>query len=310
MNKYHQIIHPSFNQTYIKQIIIKHKTIHSFDLLNDNIDLKTVESFGEEWEKFDAFSATEIENIGNEYFDIVPDDIFNNQETRALDLGCGSGRWSIYLSSKVKSIDAIDPSKAIFSAARLANDIPNIQFSQASVDNIPFDDETFDFGMSLGVLHHIPDTRDALNKFAKKIKPNGYALIYLYYALDNRSSIYRFIFNLSTLVRKAISKFPTRLKKISCDIIAFTVYLPFVGLSWFVKLISGNRFYKKIPLHYYLSKSLNVIRNDSLDRFGTPLEQRFTKEKIEEMMHNAGFYELIFSDKMPYWHVVGRKKSI
>ena len=307
MLKDNHFTHSSFNQTSIQSIAINNKTVHSFDLLNENIDLKTVESFGEEWEKFDEFNQDEIENIGNEYFDIVPEEIFNNQKTLALDMGCGSGRWSIYLSSKVRSIEAIDPSKAIFSAAKLANDIPNIQFSQASVDNIPFDDETFDFGMSLGVLHHIPDTQDALNKFAKKIKPNGYALIYLYYALDNRSSFYRFIFNLSSIARRVISRFPATLKKISCDIIAFTVYLPFIGLSWFVKLISGDTFYKKVPLSYYLGKSLNVIRNDSLDRFGTPLEQRFTKVEIEQMMHKAGFGELIFSNKMPCWHVLGKK---
>jgi len=33
--------------------------------------------------------------VGSDYFDIVPDSIFNKEETIALDLGCGTGRWSI-----------------------------------------------------------------------------------------------------------------------------------------------------------------------------------------------------------------------
>ena len=50
-----------------------------------------------------------------------------------------------------------------------------------------------------------------------------------------------------------------------------------------------------------------MIRNDSLDRFGTPLEQRFTKQQIKEMMEQAGLTEIVFSDNIPFWHAVGKK---
>lgn len=48
----------------------------------------------------------------------------------------------------------------------------------ASTDNIPFNDETFDFGMSIGVLHHIPNTQKALRDCVKKIKM-GDTFIYI-----------------------------------------------------------------------------------------------------------------------------------
>ena len=64
----------------------------------------------------------------------------------------------------------------------------------------------------------------------------------------------------------------------------------------------------KLPLSYYSDKSLNVIRNDSLDRFGTPLEQRFSKLKIKEMMEKSGLYNITFSENQPYWHAIGQKK--
>ncbi len=297
-----------YNQSAKFETNIASKTIYSFDLGNENIDPVTVESFGEEWNKFSEFNDEEIESIGNEYFDIVPTELLNQDSTTVIDLGCGSGRWSMYLSDKVKEIHAVDPSKAVFSAAHLTQSAPNIFLSQASVDNIPFDDESFDFGISLGVLHHIPDTEKALMSLSKKIKRNGHLLIYLYYALDNRSMAYRALFNVSTLFRRIISKMPSGLKKFTCDLIAFFVYLPFVGIASLVKVFSKGDFYKKVPLSYYVGKSLNVIRNDSLDRFGTPLEQRFTKEQIAEMMKNCGFEDLVFSEKMPCWHVIGKKK--
>jgi hypothetical protein len=47
---------------------------------------------------------------------------------------------------------------------------------------------------------------------------------------------------------------------------------------------------------------------DSRDRFGTPLEKRFSKIEIEKMMENAGFYDIRFSCSKPYWVAVGLKK--
>ena len=76
----------------------------------------------------------------------------------------------------------------------LTKDIPAIHLIKASAENIPFDDETFDLVISLGVLHHIPDTQKALNSIVKKVNKDGQCLIYLYYALDNRSFFYKMIF--------------------------------------------------------------------------------------------------------------------
>ena len=61
-----------------------------------NIDWETVESFGEEWTKFSSFSNQDIEEVGNDYFDIV-DETMLNKDSVALDVGCGTGRWSRYI---------------------------------------------------------------------------------------------------------------------------------------------------------------------------------------------------------------------
>jgi hypothetical protein len=51
------------------------------------------------------------------------------------------------------------------------------------------------------------------------------------------------------------------------------------------------------------------MRTDALDRFGTRLERRFTREEIRSMMHAAGLDEIAFSERDPYWCAVGRKRS-
>ncbi len=297
-----------YNQEVINSIAFKSLEIASFVTEHDDyIDSKTVESFGDEWTKFDSFDDAEITKIGNEYFDIVDSQILN-KESVVLDLGCGSGRWSRYMSDKVKFIEAVDPSAAVFSAVKLNQDRSNIRVTRAGVDNIPFADNSFDIIVCLGVLHHLPKTDEALKKAAKKLKTNGYFLLYLYYKLDNRSFFYKLFFWLSNIVRRIVSQLPSFFKHVVCEIIAVFVYLPLIFFAGVVKkLFPKKRYYKLFPLSYYLNKSFTIIRNDALDRFGTPLEQRFSKKEIEAMMINAGFTEIKFSENEPYWHVLGRK---
>ena len=62
------------------------------------------------------------------------------------------------------------------------------------------------------------------------------------------------------------------------------------------------------PLAYYRDKSFYVMRTDALDRFGTRLEQRFTRAEIESMLHTAGVADVRFSENAPYWCAVGIKR--
>jgi hypothetical protein len=52
---------------------------------------------------------------------------------------------------------------------------------------------------------------------------------------------------------------------------------------------------------------MQIIRNDSLDRFGTPLEKRFTKTEIEDLLTDVGFKDIQFSNQTPYWHCIAKK---
>lgn len=80
------------------------KNINIFSLEYSNIDIDTVESFGREWTKFNYFSDREISNIAkSHYFDIVPESYLSNKSI--LDIGCGTGRWSRFVSDYAKSVD-------------------------------------------------------------------------------------------------------------------------------------------------------------------------------------------------------------
>jgi SAM-dependent methyltransferase len=273
---------------------------------NANIDEAVVKSFGEEWQKFHEFSIEELAEIGDKYFDILDDKVVD-RTSYCIDIGCGTGRWSKYLVDKVGFIEAIDPSDAILVAGSVLKGAGNVRLSKASTDNIPFADETFDFGMSVGVLHHIPDTPKALADCVKKIKKGGYFYVYLYYALDNRGFLFRTVFFFVDLLRKIISSLPTGIKKIACDIMAVLIYMPVILAGRFFRLIGMKKLAAKLPLNSYHDRSFFVIRNDALDRFGTKLEQRFSRKQIRTMMQNAGLDQIVISDHLPYWHAIGKR---
>ena len=62
-----------------------------------------------------------------------------------------------------------------------------------------------------------------------------------------------------------------------------------------------------MPLSDYRRKTFYLMSTDALDRFGTKLEQRFSKKEISEMLSNAGFGNITFSENTPYWTCISYK---
>ena len=163
-----------------------------------------------------------------------------------------------------------------------------------------------DFAYSLGVLHHVPDTGAAIIDIAQCLKPGSPFLLYVYYAFDTRPFWFRALWKLTNLIRKVISVWPNVMKNIAADGIALLIYWP---LSRAAKILDRlNSLPESWPLNYYRDRSFYVLRTDALDRFGTKLEHRFTKTQVESMLLAAGFENIFFSDRQPFWTAIAYKK--
>src|SRR4249919_3893904 len=273
-----------------------------------NLDPATVEGFGAEWAAFDQsrLSGPEYERLFDAYFGIFP---FSRLPINAegFDLGCGSGRWAAGVSKKVGYLHCIDPSAQALGVAQQQLALKtNVDFHQASVDSIPLEDESQDFGYSLGVLHHVPDTKAALRDCVRKLKSGAPFLLYLYYAFDNRPAWFRGLWAISDVGRRGIARLPFRLRKAVTDAIALAVYWPVARFAAIVE--RGGADVSNFPLSAYRSLSLYTMRTDALDRFGTRLEQRFTLNEIEAMMLAAGLVDVHFAQGPPYWVACGTRR--
>jgi SAM-dependent methyltransferase len=278
--------------------------------VTQNIDPDVAAGFGHEWSTFrqseNEFSPVDREAIFQSYFHIFP---WNDlpPDPVGIDVGCGSGRWSVMVAPKVGHLHLLDASEDALAVARqnLA-DANNVSFHLASVGNIPLDDNSLDFAFSLGVLHHVPNTMAAIRAIGTKLKARAPFLVYLYYALDNRPWWYRAVWRFSNIFRVLISALPPTVRLVVSQIIAVVVYWPLARLAALVERTGFSP--ASIPLESYRRRKFYVMRTDAYDRFCTRLEQRFTRGQIEQMLLGAGFDEIRFSEKVPYWCAVGRKR--
>ncbi len=275
--------------------------------MGNSIGKKVIKDFGDEWDKFkqDELTPEQLEYQFNWYFDIV-DWSRIPKDAKCFDMGCGSGRWAKMVAKKVGELTCIDgSSKALEIAKYNLKDLNNCKFNVASFGNIPLEQNSMDFGYSLGVLHHITNTIDGIKECVEKIKPGSPFLVYIYYSMDNKPFWYKLLWKSSNVFRFIISNSPFKLKVFFSEIIAAIIYYPLARFSLLMDKIGFN--VNNFPLSAYRYLSFYSMRTDSLDRFGTKLEKRFSKKEITKLLLDAGLEDIKFSDSNPFWCAVGYK---
>ena len=268
---------------------------------SDAAKAEVIRSFGEEWGSFPAM-APEHQQEFDGYFDLV--DVKGLEGKTVADLGCGMGRWSRILLERTapRFVVCVDLSDAIFVARHNLADHADVVFIKADLETLRFENFRFDFAFSLGVLHHIPGgIATALAQIS------GYAngfLGYLYYALDNRGTVFAVLFRTADLLRRALARIRAEpVRRGVSWLIAVVLYKPFVAAADLAGALGFDK--SRMPLNAYCGNSLRRIQQDAYDRFFTTVEHRYTRAEIAE--HCARHWrEVTFSDRQPFWHFLCR----
>lgn len=275
-----------------------------------NVDRRLVKGFGHEWSRFtnEALSDAELHEMLDLYTKVFPwDDLPPDAE--GFDAGCGSGRWARFFAPRVGLLHCVDASEAALDVARetLARNA-NVEFHHEDLSSLSLSDRSCDFGYCLGVLHHIPDTEHALATCVAKLKPGAPFLVYLYYDLGGRGWLQRRLFNVATMVRAVVARLPPRARAVVADVLAAIVYWPLARFSRLYERVGLDP--SPIPLCQYRNRSFYVMRNDSLDRFGTRLEKRYSKDEVRVLLEGAGLVNVQFADGPPWWVAVGWRERV
>ena len=143
--------------------------------LDKSVKRRTAESFAYEWR---AFGQPRPEWRQNFLDYLRPHSPHFLTGKLVLDVGTGSGRHSAQAAFAGASVAAVDLGRSI-DVAR-ANVPPDVLTVQADAERLPFAPQTFDFVMSLGVLHHLEDPARALRSVTRFVKAGGRLHVYLY----------------------------------------------------------------------------------------------------------------------------------
>lgn len=264
-----------------------------------------IEGFGYEWTRFDQTGLGDEERVAafRAYFEVFPwDELPENP--RGFDLGCGSGRWALHVAPRVGTLHCVEPSDAIEVARRNLSEHDNVVFHRRTAAELPFEPSSMDFGYALGVLHHVADTEGALRTAVRALKPGAPLLCYLYYALDDRPRWFRTLWRASDLARRVIARQPRFVRNAICDGVAGGVYYPLAKSAAGAEKLGVD--VTHWPLAAYRHRSFYAMRTDSLDRFGTRLEKRYTKEQMKALLQSAGLINIRFCQSVR-WCAVGHR---
>ena len=234
--------------------LLNDKNWESLNWINDgenNVELKTGEVYFKLCRDFDE----------KEYYDktfsllsnrLSKNDIDLSLVGKALDAGCGSGRYTIALKKLgCKQVYGVDISQNSIEFALSKNPFQNngVEFRQGSVLDLPFEDNSFDFVFSNGVLHHTLSTEQGLKEIRRVLKPGGYCWLYLYGGKNS------FFWDLVDLCRDLLKGIPQSYLQMVMKLLGYPV---------------GRIFHRA-------------------DFFYVPLHRRYFSHEVENMVEEAGF---------------------
>ena len=102
------------------------------------------------------------------------------QGETALDVGAGTGRFTLKLAQREWKVTALDPNLDMLSIAELAasrEGLP-IRFMRSSIEGgLPIPSAAFDLVVCALTLCHVPDLRGAMREFHRVLAPGGHLLI-------------------------------------------------------------------------------------------------------------------------------------
>lgn len=252
---------------------------------SDEVARRTQASFGYEWTEFSTWELSGETNFA-EYFAGV--DLSTLRDARVLDAGCGMGRHARQLAPHVRHVVAVDFSAAIDQAARNCAPAGNVDCVQADLLALPLAEAAFDYVYSMGVLHHLADTEDALARVVRCARPGGRVRIYLYWQPHGWRSA---VLGVVSALRRVTTRMPFPLLKAACAMLSVLLWVLLI-LPYRVLLAAGVRGVARLPLAVYVKYPFAILYNDQFDRFSAPIEKRYDPDEVMSLMQRAGLTDV------------------
>lgn len=132
------------------------------------------------------------------------------KDKKVLEIGCGMGSHSALIAKYASELVSIDlTSKAVEATNKRFEifGIENAKAINADAEDLPFEDDSFDFVWSWGVIHHSANTHIIVDQIHRVLKDSGKASLMIYHKNSTRyylHGLYQGIFKLKFLKHRSL----------------------------------------------------------------------------------------------------------
>jgi SAM-dependent methyltransferase len=156
-------------------------------------DVGYAESFSYQWEHF---PGTQLDRQGTRLaeLDLISKTGLQEQDVAGklvLDAGVGIGRHSEVLARWGATVVAVDLSRSVHVARANLARFGNAVVMKADILDLPFRPGSFDFVISIGVIHHTPLPQQCVAHLSRLLRPGGELAVWVYSSRHARRSEWR-----------------------------------------------------------------------------------------------------------------------
>jgi len=130
---------------------------------------------GELWSEYASHWADLQERFHAPLFESMLNATIVGKNTKYLDIGCGSGLSSASAANRGAKVTGIDAASALIEIAK--NREPSASFEVGDMENLPFDDESFDVVFAANAIQYASDRPKAMNELKRVCRNRGYITV-------------------------------------------------------------------------------------------------------------------------------------
>ena len=238
-----------------------------------------VKSFTLQWNTFTTVqidSKTKYNSSRDQFYKKTGIPIEDFKDKLVLDVGVGAGRYADLVTDWGANLVGIDLSQSVDAAKKNLRGKNNFLPIQADINDLPFEDNTFDIIYSIGVLHHTPNTKEYFSKLLPLLKPGGTIAIWVYPKAGNYIQRKKWI--------PIVNKIP------------YSAY--YEWCKWFVPKIEsyrGSNFFEYVKSVFPFSDQpygtqLNIL--DTFDGFSPKFHHIHSPEEVYGWFAEAGLTDI------------------